>query len=137
MSKTINKEWIWGAIAAILTVVAGVTGAAISINIENGKTNATITYSEEEVPATIVDDRGQTIETTEYNGEEIPTVEEVDGEEQRTETVRKTADFSDETQFELLDNMAEELISLAIIMALENVESTRLNTKINMRGLES
>ena len=79
MSKTIKKEWIWGAIAAILTVVAGVTGAAISINIENGKTNAIITYSEEEVPATIVDDRGQTIETTEYNGEEIPTVEEVDG----------------------------------------------------------
>ena len=65
------------------------------------------------------------------------TIEEVDGEEQRTETVRKTADFSDGTQFELLDNMAEELISLAIIMALENVESTRLNTKINMRGLES
>ena len=39
--------------------------------------------------------------------------------------------------FELSDSMAEELISLAVMMALENVESTRLNTKLNMRGLES
>jgi hypothetical protein len=40
-------------------------------------------------------------------------------------------------QFELDDAMAEELISLAISFALENVESPRLNTKLNMRGLES
>ena len=40
-------------------------------------------------------------------------------------------------QFELNDTMAEELISLAISFALENVESPRLNTKLNMRGLES
>lgn len=45
--------------------------------------------------------------------------------------------FSDTIQFELSDSMAEELISLAIAFALENVESTRLNTKLNMRGLES
>lgn len=45
--------------------------------------------------------------------------------------------FSDEIEFELSDSMAEELISLAIAMALENVESTRLNTKLNMRGLEA
>jgi hypothetical protein len=32
--------------------------------------------------------------------------------------------------------MAEELISLAIVFALENVESTRLTTKLNTRGLE-
>jgi len=44
-------------------------------------------------------------------------------------------DFGD-TEFELSDAMAEELISLAITFALENVESTRLNTKINTRGLE-
>ena len=36
-----------------------------------------------------------------------------------------TYDFGD-TPFELSDTMAEELISLAVAMALENVESTRL-----------
>lgn len=39
--------------------------------------------------------------------------------------------------FELNDTMAEELISLAVIFALENVESTRLNTKAQTRGLEA
>ena len=39
--------------------------------------------------------------------------------------------------FELSDTMAEELISLAVTMALENVESTRLQTKAQMRGLEA
>lgn len=39
--------------------------------------------------------------------------------------------------FELNDNMAEELISLAVLMSLENVESQRLQTKAQMRGLES
>jgi len=39
--------------------------------------------------------------------------------------------------FELSDTMAEELISLAVMMALENVESTRLQTKAQMRGLEA
>jgi hypothetical protein len=33
--------------------------------------------------------------------------------------------------------MVEELVSLAIAFALENVESTRLNTKLNTRGLEA
>lgn len=46
-------------------------------------------------------------------------------------------DFTEETQFELSDTMAEELINLAVSYALENVESPRLNTKLNMRGLES
>lgn len=41
------------------------------------------------------------------------------------------------TTFELNDAMAEELISLAVTFALENVESTRLNTKLNTRGLEA
>lgn len=45
--------------------------------------------------------------------------------------------FSDTEQFELSDQMAEELISLAVAFALENVESTRLNTKLNTRGLEA
>ena len=41
------------------------------------------------------------------------------------------------TEFELNDTMAEELISLAVAYALENVESPRLNSKLNMRGLEA
>lgn len=38
-------------------------------------------------------------------------------------------DFKDTTQFELSDSMAEELVDLAILMALENVESQRVKTK--------
>jgi len=45
--------------------------------------------------------------------------------------------FSDTVDFELSDQMAEELINLAIVFALENVESVRLNTKLNTRGLEA
>lgn len=40
-------------------------------------------------------------------------------------------------EFECNDTVAEELISLAISFALENVESPRLNSKLNMRGLEA
>lgn len=39
--------------------------------------------------------------------------------------------------FECNDTVAEELISLAVAFALENVESARLNSKLNMRGLEA
>lgn len=39
--------------------------------------------------------------------------------------------------FELNDTMAEELISLAVLMALENVESSRTQIKSQMRGLEA
>lgn len=39
--------------------------------------------------------------------------------------------------FELNDTMAEELISLAVLFALENVESTRLQSKAQTRGLEA
>lgn len=39
--------------------------------------------------------------------------------------------------FELNDTLAEELVNLAISFALENVESPRLSTKLNMRGLEA
>ena len=42
-----------------------------------------------------------------------------------------------EYQFECNDTVAEELISLAVAFALENVESARLNAKLNMRGLEA
>ena len=42
-----------------------------------------------------------------------------------------------QTEFELSDSMAEELINLAIIMSTEIVESSRLTTKANTRPLES
>lgn len=40
-------------------------------------------------------------------------------------------------RFELSDSMAEQLISLAITYALENVESPRLSPHTQLRGLES
>lgn len=46
-----------------------------------------------------------------------------------------TASFSG--TFELNDTMAEELITLAVTFALENVESTRLQSQVQMRGLEA
>lgn len=45
--------------------------------------------------------------------------------------------YSERYNFECNDTVAEELISLAVAFALENVESQRLNSKINMRGLEA
>ena len=47
------------------------------------------------------------------------------------------ADVAALYQFECNSTVAEELISLAIAFALENVESQRLNSKLNMRGLEA
>lgn len=41
------------------------------------------------------------------------------------------------TEFELSDTMAEELISLAVAMALENVESSRLQSKLSTLPIES
>ena len=43
----------------------------------------------------------------------------------------------DTYKFECNSTMAEELVSLAVAFALENVESARLNSKLNMRGLEA
>ena len=51
-------------------------------------------------------------------------------------TSERDYDFGN-TQFELSDEMAEELINLAIIMSTEIVESSRLTSKINTRPLES
>lgn len=48
----------------------------------------------------------------------------------------ETFEFTD-TKFELSDSMAEELINLAITMALESVESPRLNTKVQTSTYES
>lgn len=44
--------------------------------------------------------------------------------------------FSENTNFECNDAVAEELISLAVAFALENVESQRLNSKLITRRLE-
>ena len=52
-------------------------------------------------------------------------------------SLEAAASSQNEVQFELSDSMAEELINLAIVLTLENVESTRLNSKINLRGLEA
>lgn len=45
--------------------------------------------------------------------------------------------FESTKEFELNEQMAEELISLAIIFTLENVESPRLNTKTGIKPLEA
>ena len=62
-------------------------------------------------------------------------------EEERTERRsiynENVAAIQEDYRFECNDTVAEELISLAIAFALENVESQRLNTKLNMRGLEA
>lgn len=58
--------------------------------------------------------------------------------------IKKPVLFTDENiagisapTYELSDNMAEEMINLAIIMALETVESSRLSTKVSTSKLES
>lgn len=62
-------------------------------------------------------------------------------EEERTERKnaynKKVTAIQEDYAFECNDTVAEELISLAIAFALENVESQRLNAKLNMRGLEA
>jgi len=49
----------------------------------------------------------------------------------------KFVDNSNETPFELNDNVAEEVINMAIIMSAEIVESQRLNTKSSLNSVES
>lgn len=103
MAKVVKKfDWkdtlLKIVLPVFLAITAAVTGAVVNINIENGKTNATITYSEEEKPAYIVDDKGEVEETTEYNGEKIPTVDEVDGgmfEDENTGLSVTEGDYSD------------------------------------------
>lgn len=49
----------------------------------------------------------------------------------------EAADFTDTTDFELNDSMAEELINLAIAFATKIVENPRFTTEIQSRPLES
>lgn len=60
-------------------LIAGITGISVTLKAEDGKVNATIEYSEEQLPAAVTDDMGEVIQIEEVNGEEIPTIEEVDG----------------------------------------------------------
>lgn len=66
-------------VVIILLAAAGIIGGTIKIRYDEQGFNAEIQYSQEQVPASVVDDKGEVIETTEFDGEEIPTVEEVDG----------------------------------------------------------
>lgn len=60
-------------------LIAGIAGISVTLKAEDGKVNATIEYSEEQLPATVTDDMGEVIQIEEVNGAEIPTIEEVDG----------------------------------------------------------
>lgn len=75
--KKISLKVIISTLAVLL--VGAITGATININIENGKFNANIQYSEEAQETLVEDDMGEFIPITEIQGEEIPTVEEIDG----------------------------------------------------------
>lgn len=55
----------------------------------------------------------------------------------QTEWDENGTTFEDRYAFECNSTVAEELVSLAVAFALENVESSRLNSKLNMRGLEA
>lgn len=46
-------------------------------------------------------------------------------------------EFSNTTEFELSDTMAEELINLAIVIATNTVESQRLQQQVSLLSLES
>ena len=80
-NKSDNKKTIVESILALIGVmlIAIISGIVINVTIEDGKTKATITYSQDKEPAMVIDDQGEVVETTEIDGEEIPTVEEVDG----------------------------------------------------------
>lgn len=80
MKKAKGMKWL---ILLIIAIIAGVSGAAININIENGKVKANIVYSGEAVMPVITDATEiEGIETgqgeVKFDGEVIPTVEEVD-----------------------------------------------------------
>ena len=69
-----------------------------------------------------------------YFDYEVPSDSDWDGGD-KEETGADT--YQDRYNFECNSTVAEELISLAVAFALENVESQRLNSKLNMRGLEA
>ena len=98
--KRVNYKRVITELCTLVTLVIiyVVTGSIIHINLENGKIDATITYSNEGKPAVLYNDKGEVIETTEYNGYEIPTVDEIDGglfEDTSTEASNNDNTYSD------------------------------------------
>ena len=86
-----SKKLIALITVVVLAVVGVITGVTVNVNITNDKFNATIEYSEEEVPAVIEGDQG------EYT-EEVPTIEEVDGgmfEDQQTGSATMEGEYED------------------------------------------
>ena len=57
MFKNNTKLKLGGLIAVVIAIIAAITGAAININIENGKLNANITYSAEGVMPIVTDEQ--------------------------------------------------------------------------------
>lgn len=78
-AKNNKSKWVELVIALIVVVAGAIAGGTVIINSNQKGFNAEIQYSEEQLPATIMDDQGEVIETQDINGEAIPTVEEVDG----------------------------------------------------------
>lgn len=71
--KTIERSIL---VAIIAMILAALTGIGVTINIQptTEGLNSEIEFSDEQIPATLVDDQGELVEDN-----EIPTVEEVDG----------------------------------------------------------
>ena len=63
-------------VAIIALLLAGLAGIGVNISLQPSEEGYTseIEFSEEQIPATVIDDQGELVEDT-----EIPTVEEVDG----------------------------------------------------------
>lgn len=116
---------------------------------------ATLQRNEIYVPMKLVShESAQKFFQTEYNmpwvkipacyieGDKLFSLDESTNEQQDVKItyVRRPVSFVNcdpEQEFECNDSMAEELISLAVTFALENIESSRLTTKLNTRGLEA
>lgn len=81
-----NNKIKWGGIIAIIVaVIAAITGATININVENGKYNASIEYSEEDKMPEVDSEIVENVPEIEYgqggvevDGEGIKTVESVE-----------------------------------------------------------
>ncbi len=114
----------------------GILSVVDSSAAHNSDYNATVTYIKR--PMTFVkdlpelSDQSQYITYFDYSPELEDSEWNGDDEWNDQETL-----YKDRYEFECNSTVAEELISLAVTFALENVESQRLNSKLNMRGLEA
>lgn len=69
-----NKRIVISIITLLSLIIASIAGTVVNIQVEDDKFNATIEYTELEVPALIEGDQGEL-----YEEFDVPTVEEVDG----------------------------------------------------------